>query len=332
MISLNSDRISGLPDEILCHILSFLPTKISVSTSVLSRRWKFQWAYVPSLSFECGEKEDIIDKVFMLRKVDTIHTFRLTQDVVNCPDHQMEAWMTFATAHNLQNLELPYLFSVVVPRCVFTCKTLIDLRLHNCEALIPKGNGVCLPCLKTLHLINTNYDDDDTLQHLISGCPVLDELVIFIGPFSWFPDSCNLSLLTVKTLTVHLEFSVASRFWMANLRLKLNAPALEYLQIIASFHHSRVSKVLLTSSCEANIYLPKDDKKQFDLVYQKSVLEFITWLGLLTSECRRIRLSYRTESSEEKRDWIEPKQVPTCLLSHLKAIKLANMVDERNIF
>ncbi|EYU29671.1 hypothetical protein MIMGU_mgv1a014216mg [Erythranthe guttata] len=194
----------------------------------------------------------------MLRKVENIHTFRLTQDV-DCTDHQMEAWMTSATAHNLQNLELPYLFSVVVPRCVFTCKTL----------------------------------DDDTLQHLISGCPVLDELVICIGPFSWVPESCN--LLTVKRLTVHLEFCIFSALLMSDLRLKLNAPALEYLQIIASFHEDRGSKLLLTSSCEANIYLNKDEKKQFDFVYQKSVLEFITWLGLLTFECRRIRLSYRTE-------------------------------------
>ncbi|KAL7144323.1 hypothetical protein ABFS83_07G004800 [Erythranthe nasuta] len=374
MISLDSDRISGLPDEILCHILSFLPTKISVSTSIFSRRWKFLWAYVPSLSFECGEKEDIIDKVFMLRKVENIHTFRLTQDV-DCTDHQMEAWMTSATAHNLQNLELPYLFSVVVPRCVFTCKTLVDLRLQNCEALIPIGNGICLPRLKTLHLIKFHFEDDDTLQHLISGCPVLDELVICIGPFSWVPESCN--LLTVKRLTVHLEFCIFSALLMSDLRLKLNAPALEYLQIIASFHEDRGSKLLLTSSCEANIYLHKDEKKQFDLVYQKSVLEFITWLGLLTFECRRIRLSYRTEimdseldswtmsfpnstelelnvdcrflskflenadnlrvlifseSSEVKRDWIEPIKVPTCLLSHLKAIKLLNIVDERNIF
>ncbi|CAJ2666078.1 unnamed protein product [Trifolium pratense] len=33
------DRISNLPDEILCHILSFLPTNLAFTTTILSTRW-----------------------------------------------------------------------------------------------------------------------------------------------------------------------------------------------------------------------------------------------------------------------------------------------------
>ncbi|KAI5405087.1 hypothetical protein KIW84_052023, partial [Lathyrus oleraceus] len=37
------DRISDLPNSLLEHILSFLPTKDTIATSILSKRWKPIW-------------------------------------------------------------------------------------------------------------------------------------------------------------------------------------------------------------------------------------------------------------------------------------------------
>ena len=45
------DRISGLPDAVLCHILSYRPTKLA-ATSVLSTRWRYIFASVPNIDLQ----------------------------------------------------------------------------------------------------------------------------------------------------------------------------------------------------------------------------------------------------------------------------------------
>jgi len=66
------DRINGLSDEIICHILSFLPTKESALTSVLSKRWRNLFALTPNLHLVdddlevggCGQTLiDFVDRV-----------------------------------------------------------------------------------------------------------------------------------------------------------------------------------------------------------------------------------------------------------------------------
>lgn len=43
-----TDRISDLPDEIIYHILSYLPPKQIALTSLLSKRWKPLWRAMPN--------------------------------------------------------------------------------------------------------------------------------------------------------------------------------------------------------------------------------------------------------------------------------------------
>ncbi|KAI9072975.1 hypothetical protein K1719_045067 [Acacia pycnantha] len=45
------DRISDLPDSLLLHILSFLPAKEAIASSLLSKRWEL-WHSLPTLDLD----------------------------------------------------------------------------------------------------------------------------------------------------------------------------------------------------------------------------------------------------------------------------------------
>ncbi|GAB2230598.1 hypothetical protein Droror1_Dr00014874 [Drosera rotundifolia] len=67
------DRLSDLPDEVLGHILSFLPTQKAVQTSALSKRWKGVFSLATGLEFhDCYKTTpfiNFVDRVLSLHKV-----------------------------------------------------------------------------------------------------------------------------------------------------------------------------------------------------------------------------------------------------------------------
>jgi hypothetical protein len=72
------DIISTLPDEILCHILSFLETEQSVATTILSKRWNHLWRSVSTLCFKTifTNKDfnfDFNDFVYSVLCTDLVH-------------------------------------------------------------------------------------------------------------------------------------------------------------------------------------------------------------------------------------------------------------------
>ncbi|XP_062145390.1 uncharacterized protein LOC133852638 [Alnus glutinosa] len=72
-IDWNHKCLGDLLKAVLRHILSFLPTKDAVRTSVLSKRWEYLWASTPNLDFERSLLakrnflRNFVERVFCLR-------------------------------------------------------------------------------------------------------------------------------------------------------------------------------------------------------------------------------------------------------------------------
>ncbi|XP_050138225.1 F-box/FBD/LRR-repeat protein At5g53840-like [Malus sylvestris] len=196
--NIQGHRISELPDAVLCHILSFIPTKYSVRTSILSTRWKSIWASVPNLDFEFEQmsttwKEEymsnyvgffmFVDRVLSLRDSLDIQKFRLHCYYRVEDFSRIVGWICTAIRHNVVELDLcVYSDNIVcptfeLPQCVFMCKTLVVLKVKsNCITYGLPTSG-CFPRLKFLD-VKVEYPEDDSMEKLFSCCPVLEDLSI----------------------------------------------------------------------------------------------------------------------------------------------------------
>ncbi|KAM0850106.1 hypothetical protein ACQ4PT_053301 [Festuca glaucescens] len=74
------DSVSSLPDHLLHHILTFLPTHQSVRTSVLSRRWQRVWIGLPTFAFDDKRGSSIAG---FASSVDAVLAPRLLQGTVD---------------------------------------------------------------------------------------------------------------------------------------------------------------------------------------------------------------------------------------------------------
>ncbi|XP_062014485.1 putative F-box/FBD/LRR-repeat protein At4g26350 [Rosa rugosa] len=174
------DRISGLPDALLCHILSFLQTIYAVRTCVLSRRWKNIWESVPTLDFDYGpfrkslKLKTIADYVLSLRNSSSIQKFRLNWNYNGIDQSCIYRWIHTAIKRNVVELDLLvysrlhcHIFEL--RESILMCKTLIILKLRsNFIANLPASG--CFPSLKFLHVTVNPYSCSDSMVELFSSC------------------------------------------------------------------------------------------------------------------------------------------------------------------
>ncbi|CAM0907760.1 unnamed protein product [Alopecurus aequalis] len=200
------DRISGLPDSVLGHVLSFLPTPEAGRAAALSRRWRYIFGHVHTVTYEekDGERSFDWDSFYFEAKeykscsstlLDGISAALLCRRryVLEYARVELHLDLRFILGHTCardgyrRDVYDKYgdetdsdsdddAWFYPLPGRLFSCAALKTLCLGHCRLRLPAN--VNLPCLETLRLTGILVDSGRSIQRLILSCPRLVDLTL----------------------------------------------------------------------------------------------------------------------------------------------------------
>ncbi|XP_050224278.1 F-box/FBD/LRR-repeat protein At1g13570-like [Mercurialis annua] len=190
----NLDRISDLPSHIIDDILSCLPIKEAVKTSVLSKKWMLKWRYLPKLVFDStfyqtsivpSTPKLSIAKFFLnIYRVLLLHRGPILNFTFHVPlsknYSEIDRVMLYLSEKDVHEISFDigeYFYEDCrVPPFLFSCVTLRRLTLSWCNFTLP------LAFQGFVNLISLTFQSVDVstnvLENFISKCPLLERLSI----------------------------------------------------------------------------------------------------------------------------------------------------------
>ncbi|KAH7857860.1 hypothetical protein Vadar_017233 [Vaccinium darrowii] len=172
------DIISSLSDNVLHHIISFLSTKDSIRTSILSIRWKYLWTSISDINLD-----DI--SYWSGRRNDTVI---LTKKNGQCPMGQrfLDSVDTVLLLHDASDTKRLHL-NILGPLFM--------------DRVLKAPSFIYFSSPKTLMFDALIFSDDESSQNLFSSCPVLQEL--YLTNCGWKNvKTLTISIPTLKRLTI----------------------------------------------------------------------------------------------------------------------------------
>ncbi|XP_010451804.1 PREDICTED: putative FBD-associated F-box protein At5g38570 [Camelina sativa] len=191
------DRISLLSDDLLVKILSFLPTKEAVSTSVLSKQWEFLWMWLPRLQFTSPWGTKPGHREFIYK---------------NLPLHR---------APFIECLHLVLLFDSLIKPEDIRLWIEIAVSLHVRELIITIYSD-------TLKLEFVTFVDG--LEQLLSVCPVLEDLsVLYCACGDDMEDYLTITVPSLQSLSLCIN---DGDNWFLDIGYEIDTPNLKYLKLV----------------------------------------------------------------------------------------------------
>ncbi|XP_059648657.1 F-box/FBD/LRR-repeat protein At1g13570-like isoform X2 [Cornus florida] len=279
------DRISNLPSNLIETILMLLPLRDAVRTSVLSKKWRYNWVKLPQLVFDdtliknsdwdwpfvryLNEIElsperrliKVIYHVLLLHNGPILKFTLSTSQIERCSE--IDLFIVFLSRNGVEE----FTFGIskcqcyVLPLSFFSCSRLRHLKLSHCEFDPPRTfNG-----FSRLVSLEFNRVDirESVLGSLVSSCPLLEQLTLN-GSYS------------------HFEFEDPFDFEYIEIR---DAPNLKFLSISAIFgsvrfkNTPRLAVVSITSDNSDDLKL-LNEKEAPEMIHVFSCLPVIETLQL----------------------------------------------------
>ncbi|PWA89334.1 F-box domain, Leucine-rich repeat domain, L domain-like protein [Artemisia annua] len=206
-MSVEGDRLSNLPDDLIHKILSYIGIKQVIEMTVLSSRWRYVWTSVPCLDFSSQDFSAVIKFSKFVTRVLTHHRNKKVQV------YSIKLSFRGKTSHGFVKRIIKYAVSHDVPQLSIKsldCKRNSELLLplfssRSLKHLTLTGsysycNGITLtsiwelPALTTLYLKGLRWFDQRA--DLFSNCPNLKNLTL-IGCKSTPPNRLNHSVFNI---------------------------------------------------------------------------------------------------------------------------------------
>lgn len=197
------DRISDIPDPILQTIISLMPLKSAIRTSVLSRRWRSLWEYnllsattldfAEDFSTNQSPKEFVLclnRYLLQLQHTKNLEKFSVYFSPFDIFFPDIQRWISFATSKGVKelNLDLSQGFTdprdgrfhderpfFTLPDCLLDCKSLTHLSLSRCDLHSSCFSFTNWTQLQSLSIKHVSISKDN-LENLLNNCKLLESL------------------------------------------------------------------------------------------------------------------------------------------------------------